>query len=236
MPRPDGLMGRRLLLRSGLVLGAGTGIAALTSCADRPAAGPAATRDRSAAPRPSAGGTAPAAGGSRVLLAFFSRPGEQYWNGGRRVVEVGNTAVIAGMISDLADVDVHRIEAVEPYPADYTPTVERSTRELQADARPAIAGALPRLDGYGTVLLGSPIWGVREPMILRTFVEGVGALAGTTVHPFVTYAVSGLGSAIADYTRLCPDATIGNPLAIRGEEARQGRGRVRSWLSGIGLV
>ncbi len=30
------------------------------------------------------------AGPGRILLAYFSRPGENYWNGGRRNLEVGN--------------------------------------------------------------------------------------------------------------------------------------------------
>lgn len=238
MPHHDRSMGRRALLRAGIVLGTGGVTMALASCTATPSDRGSTATGGSAGegPSTSTGSATTSGGGSRVLMAYFSRAGEQNWNGGRRVVEVGNTAVIAGMVSDLADVDVYRIEAADPYPADYAPTVERSTRELQADARPRIADALPRLDDYDTVLLGSPIWGVREPMIMRTFLEGVGALAGKTVHPFVTYAVSELGTSIEDYTRLCPDAAISDPLVIRGEEARAGRDRVRSWLSGIGLV
>jgi hypothetical protein len=48
------------------------------------------------------------------------------------------------------------------------------------------------------VLLGSPIWNVRAPMIMTTFVEGHDFTA-KTVLPFVTYAVSGLGSVQRDY-------------------------------------
>ena len=54
---------------------------------------------------------------------------------------------------------------------------------------------------------------------MRTFVENVD-LSGKTIFPFVTYAVSGLGSTIDDYTRLCPRSTIGEGLAVRGEQAR----------------
>ena len=45
-------------------------------------------------------------------------------------------------------------------------------------------------------------------MIMNTFVEGVD-LRGKTVLPFVTYAVSGMGSTIGDYTRLCADGRAG---------------------------
>ena len=66
-------------------------------------------------------------------------------------------------------------------------------------------------------------------MIMRTFVESVD-LSGKTIFPFVTYAVSGLGRTIDDYTRLCPRSTIGEGLAVRGEEAT-GRARRRGGVA-----
>ena len=173
--------------------------------------------------------------GSKVLLAYFSRAGENYYYGDRTTLTVGNTEVVAGMISAAAEVDVFRIAAAEPYPDDYDATVQRNVREQNSEARPAIAGDLPDLETYDTVLLGSGIWNVRPPMIMRTFVENV-ALTGKTIFPFVTYAVSGLGNTVEDYTRLCPDSTIGKALAVRGEEARNARSDVETWLRTIGLL
>ncbi|WP_234988123.1 flavodoxin [Demequina sp. NBRC 110056] len=169
-------------------------------------------------------------------MASFSRAGENYWNGGRRVLEVGNTDLVAGMIADLVDVDTYRIEAAEPYPFGYEPTVERNWAEVQADARPAIARSLPPVGVHDVVLLGSPVWAMQEPMIMRTFIDGMDAFAGVTVLPFVTYAVSGFGSVLDDYARLCPDATLGQGLAIRGEEAADALSSVRSWLSAVGML
>jgi flavodoxin len=91
-------------------------------------------------------------------MAYFSRAGENYFNGGRTVLQVGNTAVVADMISSAVAVDVVRIEAADPYPDSYDVTVERNVREQNAEARPAIAGSLPNVAGYDTVLLGSGIW------------------------------------------------------------------------------
>ena len=66
-------------------------------------------------------------------------------------------------------------------------------------------------------------------MIMRTFIDRVD-LRGKTIHPFVTYAVSGLGETIEDYTRLLPGATIGDGLAVRGEEVRDAGPDVTAWL------
>ncbi len=163
----------------------------------------------------------------RTLMT--ARPGENYHYGGRIDLEVGNTQVLADMIASAVRVDVYRIEAAEPCPDGYQATVERNKQEQDDEARPAIAGALPTVEPYDAVLLGSPIWNVRPPMIMRTFVDGV-ALRGKTIHPFATYAVSGIGNTVEEYTRLCPDATIGHGLAIRGEEVNDAGTDVTAWL------
>ncbi|WP_218929626.1 flavodoxin [Streptomyces sp. Rer75] len=139
------------------------------------------------------------------------------------------------MISESIECDVHRIEAVDPYPDDYDATVARNVREQNADARPAIASPLPSIDGYDAVLLGSPIWNVRAPMIMSTFAERYD-FRGKTVHPVTTYAMSGLGTTERDYAASCPGATIGEGLAVRGEEVREADTEVRSWLRRIGVL
>jgi flavodoxin len=183
---------------------------------------------RTSATRPTA------AADARVLVAYFSRAGENYHYGGRKFLEIGNTEVLAGMIRNHITCDVHRIEAAEPYSDDYDDTVARNVREQEADARPAIANPLPDLAGYDVVLLGSGLWNVRPPMIMRTFTEGVD-FTGKTVLPVVTYAVSGLGNAPDEYADACPGATLGEAIAVRGEEVRQADAAVAAWLRRAGL-
>ena len=66
-------------------------------------------------------------------------------------------------------------------------------------------------------------------MIMKTFTGSLD-FTGKTIHPVVTYAVSGLGSAVRDYVESCPGATIGQALAIQGEKA-VGSGRdIDTWL------
>ena len=186
-------------------------------------------------PSPEPGSRRARPGDGRILLAFFSRPGENYWYGGRKDLRVGNTEVLARMISAQLDCDVHRIEAVDRYPADYDETVQRNVREQDADARPAIADPLPSIDEYDTVLLASPIWNVRAPMIMTTFVESYD-FSDRTVHPVTTHAMSGLGTTVEDYARSCRGARIGTGLAIRGEQARSARADVDAWLRRTDLL
>jgi flavodoxin len=221
------LPSRRAVLQQGLLLGAGGWAAALAGCSP--------AHNRPPVADPTTTQTArDATTSNRVLLAYFSRPGENYFYGGRRDLQVGNTEVLARMIGELIDCDVHRIDATEPYPADYDATVARNVREQNADSRPAITNPLASIDRYDTVLLGSPIWNVRPPMIMTTFTQSYD-FTGRTVHPFVTYAVSGLGSTQRDYTASCAGARIAPGLAVRGEEVAQHRAEVETWLREAGL-
>ena len=172
---------------------------------------------------------------SRVLLTYFSRAGENYYYGERIELEVGNTEILAGMIADLIACDVYRIDPVDPYLDDYDETVTQNVREQDADARPAIANPLASIESYDMVLLGSPIWNVRAPMIMSTFAESLD-FTGKTIFPFTTYAVSGLGTTEHDYAASCPGATIGEGLAVRGEEVNEAGAALASWLRRIDLL
>jgi Flavodoxin len=102
------------------------------------------------------------------------------------------------MISQLIACDVYRIEAADPYSDDYDATVDRNVREQNDNARPGIANPRTSIRDYDTVLVGSPIWNNRAPMIMSTFVESWD-FSGKTLYPFVTYAVSGNGSTEREY-------------------------------------
>lgn len=106
-----------------------------------------------------------------MLVAYFSRAGENYHYGNRTWLEVGNTDVVAHMIAELVDCDLHKIETAEPYPSGYDETVKRNVRKQNTNVRPGIANPLPDITPYDIVLLGSPIWDLRAPMIMSTFTE-----------------------------------------------------------------
>lgn len=190
-------------------------------------------------PSPQPGSATPGTAGSNVLLAFFSRPGENYYYGDRIDLEVGNTKVVAGMISELIGCDVYEIEPVDPYPHDYEETVERNVREQNDDARPAIANPLESIDQYDIVLLGSPIWNIRPPMIMSTFAESFD-FTGKTVFPLVTYAVSGMGNTESVYQEACRGATFGEGLAVQGGEVidtpDDAAAEAETWLQRVGLL
>ncbi|MFD8078795.1 flavodoxin [Streptomyces sp. NPDC059718] len=218
---------RRTVLRRALLTGAAvlTG-SHLTGCS------PSSPQPETSAPSQSAATTG--SSGRRVLLVYFSRPGENYYHGRRTDLKLGNTEVLARKISSRITCDTYRVQAADPYPHDYDATVRRNVREQDTDARPAIAGRLPALDGYDTILLGSPIWNVRAPMIMTTFTEALD-WRGKTVRPVTTYAMSGLGTTARDYAASCPGATIAEGLAVRGEQVERADSDIGAWLQRLGI-
>ena len=185
-------------------------------------------------------GTSTRGGRARVLVVYYSRAGENYYYGDRIDLEVGNTEVLGGIISSRLDElgvvhDVHRLEAADPYPDDYDATVDRNSAEQDADSRPELANQLDSIGTYDVVLVGSPVWNVRPPMLMHTFAEAHD-FTDRTVHPFVTYAVSGMGTAEDEYLTACPGAEIGAGLAVRGESVREdGPAAAARWLDGMDL-
>ncbi|MDO4555302.1 MAG: hypothetical protein Q4B70_09185 [Lachnospiraceae bacterium] len=67
-------------------------------------------------------------GESGVLVAYFSRTGENYGVG---TIEKGNTAIIAEMIAEEVNGGLFEIRTVESYPEDYDETTEIAQQELR---------------------------------------------------------------------------------------------------------
>jgi flavodoxin len=230
-PHDLGILTRRSLLRAALAVGAAAVAGTVASGCGASQTEPASPPTGRDTPMPD---TTERAGDRRILIAYYSRAGENYYYGGRRTLEVGNTEVLAAMTRQLLACDVYRIEAADPYSDDYDATVERNVREQNDNARPGIANSRTSITDYDTVLVGSPIWNNRAPMIMSTFMESFD-FSGKTLYPFVTYAVSGLGSTQRDYAALAPRATIGEGLAVRGEEVQSARSEAEEWLRQIRL-
>ena len=85
------------------------------------------------------------------------------------------------------------------------------------------------------VFIGCPIWWGDEPMIVRTFIEGVN-LSGKTIVPFTTHGGSGLGSVMGNLQAAVPDATFFEGHAVAGTAVDGARDEVVSWATGLGLA
>lgn len=171
---------------------------------------------------------------SKCLIAYFSRPGNNYVGGRIVNLPVGNTEVVAKKIQEMTKGDLFRIEAVNAYPADYTETTEVAQRELRANARPKLTGHLESRASYDVIFLGYPNWWGTMPMPVFTFLEEYD-LSGKTIVPFCTHEGSGLGHSVSDIKKTCPSSTILDGLVIRGGDVRNAQDEVSGWLQGLGM-
>ena len=164
----------------------------------------------------------------KTLVAYYSRPGENYVNGQIRRLETGNTARAASIVAKLTDGDLFEIAQAQPYADSY----DRCTAQAQADQRGNVRPALkswPVLEGYDVIYLGYPNYWNTMPMAVFTFLEGLD-FRGKIIHPFCTHEGSGMGSSERDIRRLVPEATVTRGLAIRGSDAGNCKKEVERWI------
>jgi len=168
----------------------------------------------------------------KCLIAYFSRPGNNYVGGQIVNLPVGNTEVVAKMIQEMTWGDLFRIEPVHEYPKDYSETTDVAKEELRAKARPKITGTVENMGSYDFIFLGYPIWWSTPPMPVFSFLEGYD-LSKKIIAPFCTHEGSGLGHSIIDIKKACPHSTVLDGIAIRGGDVKNARGPVTSWLEDI---
>ncbi len=174
--------------------------------------------------------------GSRILVVYFSRTGEQYTVG---VIDHGNTAIVAEMIADETGADLFEILPEDDhYPMTYAELTDVAKKEQNEKARPAYAGEVPDLSQYDTVFIGAPVWWGDWPMIMYTFFEeNAEALAGMNLVPFSTHEGSGLSGFDKKLSSAIPGSTVLKGLAIRGNDCQNKQDSVResvkNWITGL---
>lgn len=166
---------------------------------------------------------------SKVLIAYYSRRGNNYRNGEIVNLKAGNTEVVAGKIQKLTGGDMFYIETVKSYPTDYHETTQVAKRELNENARPAIKGKVANMQDYDVIYLGYPNWWGTMPMAVMTFLESYD-FSGKVIIPFCTHEGSRLGSSVQDIKKACPKAIIKQGLAIRGSDVTNSDKQVAEWV------
>ena len=162
-----------------------------------------------------------AAPASRILVVYFSA--------------TGTTRGVAEKLAEGLSADLYEIVPEVPYTGadlDYTDPGSRTSVEMNDSAcRPAIAGELPDLTGYDTVLIGYPIWWGDVPRIVSNFVEHVD-LTDKTLAVFFTSGSSGLGSSMK---HLEQQAGAGTWLEGKRFSARTTVEELKSWAASLGI-
>ena len=166
---------------------------------------------------------------SKALIAFYSRADENYVNGTLKMLTVGNTEVAAGIMKELTGADIFKIEQAKPYSKGYNDCIEEARADQQRDARPELSAYPDSLEIYDVIYLGFPNYWGTMPMAVFTFLEHYD-FGGKVIKPFCTHEGSGMGRSVSDIKSLCPDAVVGDGLAILGSRVNKSKVDIERWL------
>ena len=153
---------------------------------------------------------------ANILIVYYSRKGENYWNGGLKTISKGNTERVAEFIR------------IKPYSESYMTCIEEAKQELRAKARPEIKAYPENFEDYDTIFVGYPNWWGTMPMCMFTLLEKYD-LTGKTIIPFCTNEGSGMGSSERDLKNLCNGATVKAGLSVHGAESAESESKVAAW-------
>ena len=165
----------------------------------------------------------------RTLIVYYSRKGENYWNGSIKHLEKGNTEIVAEMIAELTGGDLFEVDTIKTYPADYNVCIDEAKEELRSGSRPDVKAYVDNMDDYDTIFVGYPNWWGTMPMAMFTFLEHYD-LSGKRILPFCTNEGSGMGGSERDLKKICRGADVERGLSIHGAEAAQSRAEVEAWV------
>ncbi len=172
---------------------------------------------------------------TKVLVAFFSRTGENYSVG---VIEKGNTHIIADMIAEEMNADTFEIARVTPYPEAYRECTDEAQKEKSANARPELTATVDNFSDYTIIFLGYPNWWGDMPMPVYTFLESYD-FSGKTVIPFCTHAGSGLSGTVQTLESKLTGATVLDGFEIAGTTAQNNQSEAKEsvlvWLDKLDI-
>ena len=165
---------------------------------------------------------------AKNLIIYYSRTGENYWNGGIKNIAKGNTEIVAEFIQKAVGGDLFQIETVKTYAADYYKCIDEAKQELHSGARPELKKYLNSIDGYDNVFVCGPCWWGTFPMAVFTQLERLN-WTGKKVMAVMTHEGSGLGSCERDLKKICTGATFGKGLAVHGADVSKSESTVAAW-------
>ena len=163
---------------------------------------------------------------SKTLVIYYSRKGENYFNGSLKNIEKGNTEIVAEFIRDSVGADLFEVDTVKEYDKSYMVCIDEAKKELRENARPELKKALFDISGYDNIVVAGPCWWGTYPMAIFTQLDKLD-FSEKKLFPVMTHEGSGLASSAKDLKKYC--SNIGEGLAIHGAEACASKSIVEKW-------
>ncbi len=165
---------------------------------------------------------------AKTLVIYYSRKGQNYWNGSIRDLKKGNTEIVAEYIAEAVGADLFEVDTVKPYAVDYNKCTEEAKEELRNKFYPEIKETLTNVEEYDNIVVAGPCWWGTYPMAIFTQLKKLD-FNGKKVFPVMTHEGSGLGGSAVALKKYCVGAVVGEGLAIHGADAQNSKKAVEAW-------
>ncbi len=162
------------------------------------------------------------------LIIYYSRKGENYFNGSIKKLSKGNTEIVAEFIQKAVGGDLFEVETVKKYSDDYYKCTEEAKAEIREKARPELKKYLEDISKYDNIFVCGPCWWGTFPMAVFSQLEKLD-WNGKKVMGLMTHEGSGLGASERDLKKFCAGAAFGNCLAVHGASASNSEAEVSAW-------
>ena len=182
---------------------------------------------------------------NNILIAYFSRWGNTDYPDDvdattsasiavDRDRRYGTTEYIANMIADEVGGDLHLIETVTPYTADFDKLRDVNHDETDQNYLPELRGSDLDIARYDTVFVGYPVWATDVPQTVLSFLNEYD-LSGKTVIPFCTHDGYGAGRSYQTIADASHAAFSLDGIAIEAKDVQDAQETVSVWLADIGI-
>ena len=165
---------------------------------------------------------------AKNLIIYYSRKGENYWNGGFKDLKKGNTEIVAEYIQKAVGGDLFEVETVREYSPSYMTCIEEAKDELRKKARPELKRCLSDISEYDNVFVCGPCWWGTFPMAVFTQLEKLD-WNGKKVMAVMTHEGSGLGGSERDLKRICQGASFGKGFSVAAHAASGSEAQIAAW-------
>ena len=162
------------------------------------------------------------------LTIYYSKKGENFFPGGIKPVEKGNTAFAAEFVHKAVGGDLFEIETVNPYSTEYRKCCAEAKSEADANARPEVKNLPENILKYDTIFVCYPNWCGTTPMCILSFLDKYD-LSGKKLAPLCTNEGSGMGNSERDLKKLYPIATFAEGLSVRGHQVGMSEELIAEW-------
>lgn len=169
---------------------------------------------------------------AKNLIIYYSRKGENYWNGSIKSISKGNTQIVAEFIKKAVGGDLFEVDTVKPYSEDYYICIDEAKAELNANARPELKKYIDSISDYDNIFVCGPCWWGTFPMAIFTQLEKLD-FTGKKVIAVMTHEGSGLASSERDLKKICNGASFGKGLSVHGADAANSESAVTAWAKNV---